>query len=717
MTSFQNLLGVQQTIFNNGRDIMDTNKIFLLSLEPGKVLALNNDKEIVTSDIQTEVDNIVIDLNDKYDKVGGTISGDCFITGDLTVGSDKFIVDSTNNIIKSKLSNGFYITSNPDVSLPVPNIATSGNVPWSVFSFISDKNAFRTGFIDIPSMWNKAAIGESSIGLGHNTTASGWGSHAQGYLSQATGWVANAQGYATKSTNYASSAEGWSTEANGRSSHAEGESTKANGDYSHAEGYLSQANGRSSHAQGEYTSVNGQFSFVGGYYATSTANNTFTWAIANSSNPYLNNVMNSFHVSVSNEIKLISSNIKLMGSLLLNDSLITSVSGTYNGITSSRLLTFGETTKANIYRFNSRDDTNSYLEIYPGYKGTTAQNGVVTYNIPNTGTHFFSDNVEVDATLITKTIKNESSSTALIINSIRKVLSIHHNGVDVARFIDASLLPTSGAGGGVYHVTGYGSPYTGKLVFGDGSGWRYCFTSKSGGAGEKDVFTVIDNGIIRLDGDGRGQIDNARYINGYITDNINYNASAGYGHLFKIGNVNQLHIKHQNIDFLNNNIINPAQITSSNSIYIRSKGGSPFLLDGAILRPLNDSSCTIGDSGFAYWRVYAYGFPVSSDRNRKSNIQPLECGLNFINRLEPVSYNYNEDMNETRRYGFIAQDVEKAMCNERLNVGLIEKDNNGKNLSLNYIDLIAPMVKAIQQLTARVEELENQLSRYNNFFM
>jgi hypothetical protein len=51
-----------------------------------------------------------------------------------------------------------------------------------------------------------------------------------------------------------------------------------------------------------------------------------------------------------------------------------------------------------------------------------------------------------------------------------------------------------------------------------------------------------------------------------------------------------------------------------------------------------------------------------SDRRRKKDIRALDTdlGLDFIEKLKPVSYRFNNG-DETERYGFIAQDLEQAL--------------------------------------------------------
>ena len=56
----------------------------------------------------------------------------------------------------------------------------------------------------------------------------------------------------------------------------------------------------------------------------------------------------------------------------------------------------------------------------------------------------------------------------------------------------------------------------------------------------------------------------------------------------------------------------------------------------------------------------------------KENIREYDLGLEFINKLRPVSYNYTDTINEKKvgkvvehhpekRYGLIAQEVEKLV--------------------------------------------------------
>jgi hypothetical protein len=104
---------------------------------------------------------------------------------------------------------------------------------------------------------------------------------------------------------------------------------------------------------------------------------------------------------------------------------------------------------------------------------------------------------------------------------------------------------------------------------------------------------------------------------------------------------------------------------------------------------------------------------ITSDRRWKSDIKDSNLGLNFIKKLNPVSYRRNNDKSRKLEYGFIAQELDQALHQSKVvNDGIVSKADDGM-LSVRYNDLLAPMVKAIQQqqsiikkLVTRIKELE-----------
>ena len=106
----------------------------------------------------------------------------------------------------------------------------------------------------------------------------------------------------------------------------------------------------------------------------------------------------------------------------------------------------------------------------------------------------------------------------------------------------------------------------------------------------------------------------------------------------------------------------------------------------------------------------------------KKNITPDTLGLSFINRLETVKYNWkpsnevdkslpyyaeeNTRDTTTVMHGLVAQQVKEALEAEGVDTfsGWVEGVDGIQGVSREMF--ISPLIKAIQELTARIEELE-----------
>jgi uncharacterized protein len=76
-----------------------------------------------------------------------------------------------------------------------------------------------------------------------------------------------------------------------------------------------------------------------------------------------------------------------------------------------------------------------------------------------------------------------------------------------------------------------------------------------------------------------------------------------------------------------------------------------------------------------------------------------------------VSYLRINDENKKREYGFIAQELEEALLESGVsNSGIISRDDKGM-LSVRYNDLMAPMVKAMQEQQQQIEALKKELAQ------
>jgi hypothetical protein len=100
----------------------------------------------------------------------------------------------------------------------------------------------------------------------------------------------------------------------------------------------------------------------------------------------------------------------------------------------------------------------------------------------------------------------------------------------------------------------------------------------------------------------------------------------------------------------------------------------------------------------------ATDFIIPSDRRLKTNISDIDKGLEVINKLRPVEFDMIKD--NMHKAGFIAQEVLKV-----INHAVIEPHDEKDMLSLKEAQIIPYLVKAVQELSAEVEKLKNQLAK------
>jgi hypothetical protein len=98
---------------------------------------------------------------------------------------------------------------------------------------------------------------------------------------------------------------------------------------------------------------------------------------------------------------------------------------------------------------------------------------------------------------------------------------------------------------------------------------------------------------------------------------------------------------------------------------------------------------------------------VVSDARDKTDFQPIPHGLSFVQQLNPVSFYFKESRESEvkigiKRYGFKAQEI---LALEGDDAVIIDNEDSEK-LRYNGEALVPVLVKAIQELTARVAALE-----------
>ena len=122
---------------------------------------------------------------------------------------------------------------------------------------------------------------------------------------------------------------------------------------------------------------------------------------------------------------------------------------------------------------------------------------------------------------------------------------------------------------------------------------------------------------------------------------------------------------------------------------------------------------TLGNSSIATLRCQVHTISSLSDARDKTDITPLQAGLGFVERLDPVSFTWNMrdggkvGIEET---GFIAQDLQQVQQDTGVEIPGLVNDENPERLEAAYGKLVPVLVQAIKDLSAKVNELEAQIN-------
>ena len=134
-----------------------------------------------------------------------------------------------------------------------------------------------------------------------------------------------------------------------------------------------------------------------------------------------------------------------------------------------------------------------------------------------------------------------------------------------------------------------------------------------------------------------------------------------------------------------------------------------------VVNNASTSEFTLFDGGNA---ELAGNLSQNSDERLKTNIQSLDASssLSLISELNPVTFNWiDPDRGTALQLGFIAQQVERVFPNLVSTTSPTALTPDG-TLSLNYIDLISPIVSAIQALSNEIASIENTIAGFAQSF-
>jgi hypothetical protein len=167
--------------------------------------------------------------------------------------------------------------------------------------------------------------------------------------------------------------------------------------------------------------------------------------------------------------------------------------------------------------------------------------------------------------------------------------------------------------------------------------------------------------------------------------------------------------------------------------------GSGWLSTGVILTsiPTNSGTATVSSNQIsilgststgiagAYVGTTGSGSTVTldvrttspSDIRLKEEVADADLGLSFVNQLRPVSYKLKADPKHQKGYGFIADEVEELIGAES---SLVYEEPDWKVgdevgfKTIHYPSYIAVLTKAIQELSAKVDEQQKLIELLQN---
>ena len=538
------------------------------------------------------------------------------------------------------------------------------------------------------------ASGNYSHAEGYNTTASKVGSHAEGYKTEASGYQSHAEGGSTIASGGMAHAEGAYTIASGDQSHAEGYKTEASGDYSHAEGYTTIASRDYSHAEGDRATASGDCSHAEGQNTTASGDHSHAEG---------NKTTASGHDSHAEGFGTIAS-----GDYSHAEGYQTTASGRYSHAQNRATIAASEYQTA-LGKYNISDPYNRYAVIIGNgtingrsnaftvdWQGDTYIDGAldVQLGITSTSNAYFLDNVYVgnnkyewnegtgcfigsDGSIVLQATTSESNAYDSNNPHITFLSDSGDQGIQLI-FTDYDTIqrPASltlvGNQGGEYFITpniratdhieiGTSSDTATRYIRVQNSLQNLAFeTASSGNAGiwsstHNRWLTWINSSGDCVLGNGAGQAITYSYVGQGCPIVSNETAN------------------HRVADFY---------MSSATSLRVQAQGNA---------------------SSYAFYYITA----GSSDIRLKENIADTETeALSLINKIRMRQFDWKAD-GVHQKIGMIADEVEKL--DNRLTIGGgCDEDGTMNIKTIDTFYLTGYLVKAVQELSARVEELERR---------
>ena len=161
-----------------------------------------------------------------------------------------------------------------------------------------------------------------------------------------------------------------------------------------------------------------------------------------------------------------------------------------------------------------------------------------------------------------------------------------------------------------------------------------------------------------------------------------------------------------------NTILGKGETQAANNL---TTGSNNILLghDAVASSATVSNEITFGDSNISSLRCNVQTISSLSDARDKTNVIDLPEGLDFINKLRPVKFEWatrdGNGKDGSCEHGFIAQDLQKVQKDNNADYLNMVMDNNPDRLEASYGKLVPILVKAIQELTIEVNKLKSNV--------
>jgi hypothetical protein len=237
-----------------------------------------------------------------------------------------------------------------------------------------------------------------------------------------------------------------------------------------------------------------------------------------------------------------------------------------------------------------------------------------------------------------------------------------------------TLVVNGSAGGGLWLSTGDSSATTSKIISTiDGSVGDLLINQGSGVNGGNIRFSLNDSEKMRI-------LSSGTLLVSTTTASGLSNGTSNTGHSFGGG---------QQVNATNNDtnlILNMSNGSSNPHVQFRSDGG-------------NTGSITTNGSSVAY--------NAGSDYRLKENVIPLKDGLDRLNKLNPVQFDWKKSQ-ETDE-GFIAHEVQEIVPY------VVKGEKDGEEIqTMDYGKLTPLLVKAIQEQQTIIDDLKTRIETLEN---